>query len=91
MKRGMFRVHRPIPQVEIGTAFPAIVAISCENPDGVYRGETLTFKVSFDRCEYERAGLLTFAGGASTLTASIQESAADTTALYFERDTTGRQ
>ena len=74
--------------VEIGKTFPAIIAISCENPDGVYtEDDVLTFKVSFDRPVHttSAAGLLTFAGGASTLTASIQESAADTTALYFER------
>lgn len=74
--------------VEIGKTFPAIIAISCENPDGVYtEDDVLTFKVSFDRPVHttSAAGLLTFAGGASTLTAAIRESETDTTALYFER------
>lgn len=74
--------------VEIGKNFPEIIAISCENPDGVYTGgNTLTFKVSFDRPVHTTnpAGSLTFAGGASSLVAAIQPNADDTTALYFER------
>lgn len=74
--------------VEIGKTFPAIIAISCENPDGVYtEGDTLTFKVSFDRPVHTTAatGSLTFTGDSSTLVAAIQPNANDTTALYFER------
>lgn len=73
--------------VEIGKTFPAIIAISCENPDGVYtEGDTLKFKVSFDRPVHTTAatGSLTFTGDSSTLVAAIQPNANDTTALYFE-------
>jgi len=73
--------------VEIGTDFPDIVAISCENPNGVYtEGETLTFKVSFDRPVQTTSGaaFMTVGDGTETQMASVDENPTLATALYFE-------
>jgi hypothetical protein len=73
--------------VEIGTDFPDIVAISCENPDGVYTaGETLTFKVSFDRPvkTTSDAAFMTVGDGAASQMAKVVQNTTLSTALDFK-------
>lgn len=84
---GNVSVYTESLEVEIGTAFPAIVAISCENPDGVYtEGETMTFKVSFDRPvrTTNGAAFMTVGDDAASQMAPIDENTTLSTALYFK-------